>query len=113
MASTNFTYQDVLDSTREALQDSAQRRWDDSEIQNYTLPRVLQQLRGDRPDLFIGLFGTEDFKPSMDDAIPFDDLGFNTLVEALVAAILKQEEESAGSGSAAAADYSSERSRRT
>lgn len=112
MSSTNFTYGDAVGAARESLQDAAQRRWPDATIFTYVLPRVLQQLRSDRPDLFIGTFGSENFKPTDEDVLP-DDMGFNTLVEAIVAAILKQEEESAGSGSAAAADFTSERSRKS
>lgn len=113
MASSNFTWDDAIQAARESLQDAAQRRWGDAEILTFVLPRVLQQLRADRPDLFIGLFGAENFKPSQTDPIDMDDLGFNSLVDAIVAAILKQDEESAGSGSAQAADFTSERSRKS
>lgn len=113
MASTNFTFQDVLDHVREQLNDDAQRRWDDTDILNRYLPAAFQQLRADRPDLFVGLYGTENFKPSAQDPLPFDDLGFTTLVEALVARIQGSEEESAGSGVAGVADSLSERARRS
>jgi hypothetical protein len=87
VASTNFVFQDVLDHVREQLNDDAQRRWDDTDILNRYLPAALQQLRADRPDLFIGSYGTENYKPSALDPLPFDDAGFSTLVEALIARI--------------------------
>jgi hypothetical protein len=113
MSSANFTYDDVIQAARQQIQDDAQRRWTDAAILTYILPRVLQQLRADRPDLWIGLYGTEAFKPSQSAAIPFDDAGYNTLVEALVAAINEEQDESASDGVAAFADSRSERARRT
>lgn len=113
MSSTNFTYDDAIQHARKRMNDDAQRRWSDSDILNLVLPGALQQLRADRPDLFIGLYGTENFKPSQTAAIPFDDAGFSALVDALVAAILSQDDEAVGAGTAANADARSERARRS
>lgn len=113
MSSTNFTYDDAIQATRKQLNDDAQRRWPDVDILNYVLPRVLQQLKTDRPDLFIGLYRTENFKPSQTDPIPFDDAGFNALTEALIAAVNEQDAETTSSGVATFADSRSERARRS
>lgn len=113
MSSSNFTYDDAIQAARQQIQDDAQRRWSDNDILTYILPRVLQQLRADRPDMWIGLYGTENFKPSQTAAIPFDDAGYNTLVEAIIAAVNEEQDESANDGVAAMADAKSERSRRT
>ena len=113
MSSSNFTYDDAIQAARQQIQDDAQRRWTDNDILTFILPRVLQQLRTDRPDLWIGQYGTEVFKPSQTAAIPFDDSGFNTLVEALIAAVNEEQDESASDGVASLADARSERARRT
>jgi hypothetical protein len=113
MASSNFTYGDVIDAARKQLNDDAQRRWNDSDIIAYYLPRALQQLRADRPDLWYGNYGAENFKPSAADPLVFDDAGFNTLVEALLSIIHSEDEEASSASSAGFNDAKSERSRRS
>lgn len=112
MSSANFTYDDAIQAARKQLNDDAQRRWSDNDILTLVLPRVLLQLRSDRPDLWHGLYGTENFKPAQLDPLPFDDVGFNALAEALIAAINEQDAENSTSGVATFADSRSERARK-
>lgn len=113
MASANFTYDDAIQAVRERLNDDAQRRTSDEDILNRYLPGVLAQLRADRPDLWYGTYGTETYKPGQMDAIAFDDAGFESLVDALYAAIQAVDEESARTGLAGFADMRSERARKS
>lgn len=113
MASANFTYQDVADQAREILQDSAKRRWTDEDIRVRYLPRVLMQLRADRPDAFLGSYTTFDPSPAaLSTACAFEDEVFNACVEALVAAVQASEEEAASMGQSGASDARSERARK-
>lgn len=112
MPSTNFTFDDVIQAVRQQLNDDAQRRHKDSDILNLHLPRAYQQLYADRPDLFIGLEGTVNFKPAQADPLPFDDAGFTPLMEAVLASVEGKQAEDVNRGSAAAADARSERARR-
>lgn len=112
MSSTNFTFDDVVLAVREQLNDNASRRITDTDILLYHLPGVYQQLRNDRPDLFIGLFtATINFKPSASDPLPFGDEGYYALVQALLADVQERAAETA-SGAAGAADARSERARK-
>jgi hypothetical protein len=110
--STNFTIDDAIQATRQQLQDDAQRRYDDVTILTQYVPRVMQQLYSDRPDLFVGSYAVVNFKPGQMDPLVFDDVGFNSFVEGLVAAIESQSDESVSSGVAGMADQKSERARR-
>lgn len=112
MASANFTVDDAIQAVREQIEDDASRRIDDTDILNLHVPKVLQQLRADRPDLWIGAYGTESFKPAQTDPLPFDDMGFNAFVEALLASVEEKEDEAMSDGSAAGADARSQRARR-
>lgn len=112
MSSANFTFDDVIQSVREQLNDDAARRHKDTDILNLHLPLAYQQLYADRPDLFLGLEGTVTFKPSQDAPLPFDDAGFHPLVEAVLASVMGKQKEDTNRGSAAAADARSERARR-
>lgn len=113
MSSANFNFADVLDAARAQFHDDPQRRITDTDLITITVPRALQQLRADRPDLFFGLYGTENFKPSITDPIPFDDAGYTALVEAVIAIVNEGEDESIGDGTASFADQRSERARRS
>jgi hypothetical protein len=113
MSSANFTYDDVIQAARLQLNDKAQRRWPDADIMTYVLPRALQQLRSDRPDLFIGLFGSEVFKPSQSAPLQCDDAGFDALVEAVLAKVNEGEDEAANSGVSNMADARSQRDRKS
>lgn len=112
MSSINFTFDDVVQHVRKRLNDDAQRRWPDADIMTLFLPGQLQQLRSDRPDFFIGTAWAENYKPSQTDPLPFADEGFQTLVDALVAAI-QEENYEASAGTAAIADNLAQRSRRS
>lgn len=111
--SVNFTFEDAIVAVRKQLNDDAQRRITDQEVLDLVLPRVYQQLYSDRPDLFLGSYGAVNFKPGLQNAIPFDDVGFNAFVEALIAAIMERAEESVSMGQAQGADGRSERARRS
>lgn len=111
MASSNFTYQDAVDQARELLDDDAQRRWSDDDINSRYVPRVLQQMRSDRPDCFLDVLTTLNPKPAIDAACAFADELFPAFVEALVAAIHGSQEETAGGGQAAMADARAERAK--
>lgn len=113
MPSTNFTYADAIQAVRTRLNDAVARRYNDSVILNDFLPGVLQQLRADRPDLWLGQYGTENFKPSQTDPVVFDDMGYQTFVDALHSAVEAMEEESVQSGVAGMADGKSERARKS
>lgn len=112
MASTNFTYQEAVDQAREMLQDSAKRTWSDEDVRVRYLPRVLMQLRSDRPDAFLGGYATFDPKPALATACAFDDEVFNAFVEMLVAALQATEEEAASPGQSGASDSRAERAKR-
>jgi hypothetical protein len=112
MTSTNFVYQDAVSSARKQFADDAGRRWSDGDIEILILPRVLQQLRADRPDAFIGAYTGLNLKPSLADPCVFDDALFNAFVEAIVAAVTAVDEESVASGQSAGTDALSERARR-
>ena len=84
----------------------------DLDIMQRFVPAALVQLRNDRPDAFVGSFGTESFKPAEADPTPFDDSCFHTFVQAVVSAVQSSEDESASSGVAGMADAKSERARR-
>lgn len=111
MASANFIYQDVLDAVRTQIGDESQRRWPDATILSRTIPRALSQLRSDRPDIWHGVYGTENFKPTAVTACPFDDVGFDALVQAVVSLLNEQSEEAGSDGLAVLADMKSERNR--
>lgn len=111
MASANFTYQDAVDQARELLDDDAQRRWSDADINLRYVPRVLQQMRTDRPDAFLDVLTTLNPKPAIDAACAFSDVIFPAFVEALVAAIHGSQEETASGGQAALADSRAERNK--
>ena len=113
MPSAIFTYADAIQAVRTRLNDDAQRRYSDTKIHNDFLPGVLQQLRADRPDLWLGAYGTGNFKPSMLDPVAFDDMGFQSFVDALHAAVEAMEEESVQTGVANVADSKSERARKS
>lgn len=112
MSSTYFTYQDAVNAARKQFADDAGYRFDDGEIELVILPAVLQQLREDRPDAFVGRYSTFNPKPSLADPCAFDDAIFNTFVEALVAAVTSVDEESVTGGQSATADARAERTRR-
>jgi hypothetical protein len=112
-ASTQLRFSNALDAAREDLNDDAQRRWPDTDLMNYVVPKVLAQLRADRPDLFVGSFTSMNLAPVIEDFLPFDDEGFFSFVEAIVASVLGQSEESVGRGKEAAADGKSERARKS
>jgi hypothetical protein len=112
VTSANFTIDDAIQAARKLLNDDAQRRHTDADIMAVIVPRVLQQLYSDRPDAFVGSFGSVNFKPSQADPLPFDDVCFNAFIEGIVAAIDSGEEESIGQGIAGSADNRAQRSRR-
>lgn len=112
MASTNFVYQDAIDQVRKLLDDDAARRLTDDDINNLYVPRILMQLRADRPDVFLGGLSTFNPKPGITYACAFDDVAFNDFVEALLAAINGAMEETVSTGQAGMADARSERARR-
>lgn len=112
MASANFTYQEAVDQAREILQDSAKRRWTDEDIRVRYLPRVLAQLRADRPDAFLGGYATFDPSPAaLSAACAFEDDVFNAFVEALVAAVQASEDEAAGPAQSGVAEGRAERAK--
>lgn len=117
MPSANFTFDDAIQAVRHQLNDDAQRRWTDSDINTFILPRVYQQLVADRPDLFVGLgIGVStglNLKPAQMDPIPFDDSGFTAFVEALLAATREKDEEASSARKAAEADARSQRAKRS
>lgn len=112
MASSNFTIDDAIQAVREQIEDDLGVRIEDTDILTLHVPKVLQQLRSDRPDLWHGAYGTENFKPGQSDPVPFDDMGFNAFVEALLASVEEKEDEAMADGSAQGADARSERARR-
>lgn len=111
--STNFTFDDVIQHVRMKLNDNAQRRWPDSDIMSFFVPAAYQQLRADRPDAFMGFtkFGTENFKPSQADPLPFADEVFTEFVDMVLASIQMQSAEAVNAGTAAQADGMAQRSR--
>lgn len=113
MSSVNFTIRDAVAAVVKQNQDDAQRRWDETSINTHLVPRAIQQLRSDRPDLFFGAYGSEVFKPGLEDPLPFADEGYSAFVEALLALVNESEEESVAQGTAGMADARSERSRRS
>lgn len=113
MASTNFLYQDAVTAARRQIADDSGRRVSDGDIELTILPRLLAQLRDDRPDLFLGAIDTVNLRPSLADPCAFDDSGYSAFVEAIVAAVQGVDEESMSGGTSRAADALSERSRRS
>lgn len=108
-----FTYLDAIDAARERLDDEANMRVTDDEILSMHLPRALQQLRADRPDLWLGLYGTEAFKPTtLSATMPFADEGFTPLVDALVAGLAGKQDEPSATPKESMADARSERARK-
>lgn len=113
MASANFTVDDAIQAVRSRLNDNQQRRFTDDRILSDYVPGVLAQLRADRPELWHGAYGTENPKPAQTDPCPFFDEGFQSFVDALLAAVEAQDEESAKTGLAGFADERAERERKS
>lgn len=108
-----FSYDDVIQSAREKIGQAANLRLTDDEIMDYHLPQALQNLRADRPDLWIGIYGSEAFKPTTQSGLlPFADEGFTPLVEALASVLSTKDDDPKGSQTSVMTDAKSERSRK-
>lgn len=89
-----YTYDDVIEAVRERLDDATQARLTDEEILAFHVPRALQALYNERPDVFIGVFSTLAMKPTDQSAlVQIDDTGFPDLVERILQTVAARKPE--------------------